>query len=322
MSQVVACWCIPSIFGFKDYRGSVKTDRYEYGYLENAKGRRFGVAIPHPNTELRFVLGNLFIWNPILAAIRMPLRAVCLLTADFARVGYQLARREWEMERQAWSLDENRQGLPPGTASLAGKIIAKSLLQLAINIMKIITYPFAMLAMAFATLYGCFIHPVDGMQMCSSIELAWSRQETSISRPACHPLYRLTDIAAICMQSEDAWEDRNLYINASPSRTQLMQIKKTLKQCGSFFNNEDVDVAKMQSWVATWQGTHQRRGHTGDFKKIIDSLNNIRALRLEIVEEQVKIQRGGSNENFMKCEESLEKILMDMHNLVDTVLPI
>ncbi len=292
MSAIVTYGCIPSLFGFKDFT-NVSNDRYKEGYRLAANGRRFNTAVPHPDGETRFCLAVIGIgFLSIIPAIRLPLRALCLLSGDFAKRGYELAKKDWDLERQAWSLNPDRNDSAPGKASLYGKVIAYSLWQLVKNIMKIATYPIAMVAMAFATLYGCLIHHADGMLMCSAIEQAWSRDGVVITTEGGEALYRFTDCIAACMQPEDVWDEVNLYGIGPSVSAYLGDIKRLLKNNSRFFEAEGISVELPLKWVEKWRNTSERYDHGADFMKVFQLLQQLQVQRIDLIEEQRKGNAG------------------------------
>lgn len=310
--------CIPSCFGWDNQRDFV-SDRYRRGYMQNIKtGQRFGIAFKHSTCNIRITFGRLFIVNPLLTAIRMPLRVVSLLSGDFARRGRDVARREWELERQAWSLYEHKHAPPPSRGSLRCKIVVRSLCELVKNIIKIVLYPLAMVAFAFAALYGCIIHPLDGMQMWSAIEHAWSRDGIVMESRRWHYYYRATDYIAICMQPENVWHDVNFYTFASSYPTHneendLREIQRKLQTWRLFFNREfENEFAGKKSpvdhcleWVSQWLETNERaRFH---FVPVLEKLDELRAVRSRIAGLQIKMQKGGDEQIAQALEQQNEK---------------
>ena len=184
-------------------------------------------------------------------------------------------------------------------------IVAKHVLwQLVKNIVKIVTYPIALIGLLLASLYG-MIDPINGRAFIASIEDAWSRDTISEEDALCHHAFRFGEYMAICMQPKDVWDQKNIYHVAADYhprslRSLLRQIHTMLKDKKRFFRNEGINVNHLSHAIEIYRQTIQavslnaqdeKNSVTGDLKQtapqieIRDHLETI-LTRLEILEEE------------------------------------
>lgn len=189
----------------------------------------YGEPLAKSDEDVRGVMFSLFIGATVVVALRMAYRSITLLTGDFIRAGYELATREQELEdlTNAQAAAEHEVIAPKGlvmaqdasrvvefaASSFAFKVIKYSLLQLVKNIVKIVAYPFAWIALEVSALYG-IVHTWDGRVLVTQMEHAFSRDivSESDSGPFAELRLRISDYVAICMAPEEIWDERNLYI--------------------------------------------------------------------------------------------------------------
>lgn len=311
MSSIKACGFVPSCFGFID-RQNIYNDKYKHGYRETASKERFSTVIPHPESELRCLLGLLVSGFPLVSAFRIPTRVFYLLSGDFVRRGYELAKKDWDLKRQAWSLNPGNTSAP-GKISLSLRTIAYSLWELVKNVIKIATYPLALVGLVFASLYGCLVHPSDGMRMVAALEYAWSRSGVVVTTEEGRALYQLSECLAVCMQSERAWEEANIYgsnpSNPSASET-LGNIKRLLSNNTAFFRAEQISVNRMLNWVEEWFKTGERHEQVqvNTFQNVLKSLQECQTYRAALVEAQI-------NNN----QEMVEEFKTKIQNVKDAI---
>lgn len=191
---------------------------------------------------------------PLLFAVRIPFRALSLCCGDFVWAGYQIAERNWRINRQIWSLDDTRNtnSLPPGVLAFCQQLAIQSLIQLAKNIVKLVTYPIAIVALAFSGLYGALIRPIEGKILVSWIEDTWSRDETCISEKNSVKTFlsgwnlMLGDFIAPCMMPRRVAIERNIYkcdveYNNETVKAQVRKIILLLTKENLFFQNEEIE---------------------------------------------------------------------------------
>lgn len=227
--------CVPSLFDWKDKRiddiGTVKDKQTK---------RTYGSATKDPNWQLRFKFTELTIFQlPVSLCLRIPCRIITLISGDFVWEGLYLAEKEWQLERQQWSLSDSEKPAP-SERDLCTKKAYYISLQFIKNIAKIVSYPLAMIALEFASLYGLFIHPLDGRKLFSTIEEFWSRYTFSDS-----DIPFFGDFIAPCMQPKDVWENRNLYGNDLDSPQSdfycaAQRVSRLMRDRETFFKNEKV----------------------------------------------------------------------------------
>lgn len=228
-------------------RGSVK---------DRSSGDLFGAVDPDSDCEIRQkMFALLIVQAPAMGLGRIPARIFALLTGDFIAAGIHFAKKEWHLERQLWSLSGNRKGKPPGKCALYGKIIKHSLWQLIKNIVKIATYPIAIVGLQFAALYGLF-NPLDGRKLWAMIEHAWSRDYIGEGWR-----WKDCDYLAPCMQPKRVWDQRNFYSSFSDPRTLrslLLEIVNIVRENRVFFERENVDPHAMTKQFESFRKKVQR----------------------------------------------------------------
>lgn len=180
-------------------------------------------------------------------AIRMAYRTCTLLTGDFIRAGCEKANAEWQLKSQEWSISEDHTKPLPSRSLIVAKHV---LMQLIKNVIKIATYPIALIGLVCASLYG-IIDPINGRRMIAAIEHAWSRDTV-----ACSVTYG--EYLAVCMQPKDVWDQKNIYQGAAHYHPQflrnlLREIDQTLKEKQQFFENETLDVKALLGKIDTYR---------------------------------------------------------------------
>jgi hypothetical protein len=295
--------------------------------------------------DIRLKMVALSLGQAPIMSIRMLGRIGAIFRGDFVRAGRHFAEKAWKLERQTWSLNPNPKALPPDESSLRNKVILHTIWQLIKNIVKIVTYPLAMIALQFAALYG-IINPADGRRMFSAIEHAWSRDY--FEPDWC---WQFLDYLAPCMQPKDVWESRNFYAaqeghDSGDYRSILLNISNKIKDNIQFYERETYGFGhsvaefvpilakvkqKITKLVQNFQNSteEQIEANTKTMEKIESSLRTIETslnlipqIREAIVNLQIqKIQGQDVNSkltqelgNLEKTKKDLEKEIAELAN--------
>lgn len=216
-----------------------------YRFRDKKSGDIFGSVSADRLNEIRSKMTLLALAQaPVGLFIRIPYRILALLSGDFVREGYDKAEKEWKLERQVAYLDNKP--VPSGNFTFGLKVSKKILWQLAKNVVKITTYPLALIAMEFAALYGIF-QPLTGRAIYASIEHAWSRDWVAISSRSedkNSPLkIKFGDYFAPCLQPKRVVDEVNLYrmcneYNSQSLNRQLHELRNFFAENREFFSNE------------------------------------------------------------------------------------
>jgi len=148
--------------------------------------------------RVKFIFISLFI-NPIFGLPRIAWRIACLVSGDFFGTGSSMAKSELQLDRQKWSLDRNRVSVPPSQGNLYAKVMTQVLWQLAKNVVKIVTYPIAIVLLETIALFGT-IAPLLSRTLFGMTENLWSRDQIFSFWP---DLF-IGDFMAPCMQPDGA----------------------------------------------------------------------------------------------------------------------
>lgn len=268
MTQSTTRSCMPSWFNWEDSRSYDSKNCVKSGYIKNLKtGATYGL-VKRTDCNLRSMFAVLAIFQaPILIVGRIPLRVVRILYADFNEVGLNIAEREWLTKNSKWSQEWSAKAPTPppaGTGSLYFQTALRSIWQLTKDIIRIVTYPLAIIALEFAALYAAFVHPIDGQKMWADVEHFWScdrRGIQSLSEPMVFTDW--CDYIAPCMQPKEVWDTRNLYrtfnrYDKNTIRSLILALEQRLILEKDFLLAEGVAVDKLQQTLKTFK---QESGH-------------------------------------------------------------
>jgi len=284
--------CCPSWFNWQDNR-TVDEDGDLTGYVVDLDSKRSYGMLHDPNNDIRVKLCVIAIFQiPWGLCVRMPYRAICLLTGDFFSEGVHKANKAWELERQQWSMNKTNETdtLPPSDTDLLFKATREVLKQLVINIVKVVTYPLAMIAIEFAALYGLILHPLDGRKFLATIEEAYSEgilREGEFQRD----LHAFGDFF-VCMQPEDVWKRKNLFRfddpNGNSIRARILRLENKLidredflKNEGLYTNIEDALSRARQKYTENKSNQNtlsQIKNHLIEWEKVLDNVGQWRKI--------------------------------------------
>ncbi|MBA3958414.1 MAG: hypothetical protein H0X51_08515 [Parachlamydiaceae bacterium] len=159
-----------------------------------------------------------------LSVIRLAYRVVAICCGDFLFVGHTKATDLWMQKRLKWA-EENcsKSAASGGRASVIGNRVfyqewAKaSLIELIKNVVKVVTYPLAIVGLILSSGYGALINPLDGRIVVAKIEEMWSRDGMYVSKKnkiMCALSLvnlQLGDYLAFCMQPQRVWTHHDFY---------------------------------------------------------------------------------------------------------------
>lgn len=267
MPEPISCWtALQWPFGFSwDDRPADQTGEI----VEKKSGAIFGHAVHDSNNQLRYkFIGLSFIQVPVML-MRIVYRIIRLFHIDFVDAGIQLARREWQLARlKHWKHCTAQ--LIEYTEPSWKWVVAKNIsLQLIKNILKIATYPLAIVGMELVSVYG-LINPLSARAMYGMIEHAWSRDVLEASNNN----WRLSDYFSPCMQPKAVWEERNLYMihggntpldvyQPATLRAMLCRLNGYLEERKEFFQlefaaNQGKSFAEIHAAIISYQSEINR----------------------------------------------------------------
>lgn len=233
--------------------------------------------------------------SSFLLLTRAPYRIAALCCGDFIWAGYRQAERNWNLERQAWSLTNSTKTLP-GKFAFCRELTIQSLKQLTKNIVKAVTCPLAAVALFFSALYGLLINLHDGRMFISKIENAWSRDEmyiddsskTSRFLSSCNLI--LGDYIAPFFQTRRVWIKRNIYANLTNYKrdhvcSKIRKILVTLQQEEQWMQKEGVDTKHIITFFKK-QLDQPHRKISNICEKYEELLTKIKKLMLAIISQQ------------------------------------
>lgn len=257
MSEPTSRSCMPSCFTWEDSRTYTDNgNKVEAGYIRNQKtGYTYGM-VKRTNCDLRFLLAVLAIFQaPALTLVRIPMRIIRLFHADFVATSRNSVEREWLIKNSRWSqqwTETNQTPIPASQSSICSQVALRSLWQLIKDIVRIVTYPIAIIALEFAALYGAIAHPLDGQKMWADIEHFWSSDPISIESNSDSMIFtEWFDYFAPCTQPKEVWDARNLYrtyarYDKNTLRSLTLALEQRLILERDFLIAEGADVDKLQ----------------------------------------------------------------------------
>ncbi len=172
--------------------------------IHKASGDRYGAESRDTDNEIRFKAAGLFMGQALNTIIlRIPYRIFQLCTGDFVHAGRVLGERKWNAAVLRYGINGS-QGKAPSFNGIVRKEICWQFVK---NIVKIVTYPLAIVAMQFATLLA-IISPVPGRRLIALIEEAWSREFFICNN---YTMLRVSEFLAFCLQPQRVWRESNIY---------------------------------------------------------------------------------------------------------------
>lgn len=262
----------------------------------------------------------------IFLILRIPYRILSLISGDFVFAGYQIAERNFRLQRQIWSINliEHKKNTCLPNFFAFYWIIA-SAHQLALNILKIGFYPLAIVGIFFGALYGNFVKREDGRFIISNIENFFSRSElvvddTSPNRiQATYRNINLGDFALACMQTRQEQAKRNFYAFFKNDRYDRLScnslnfaIQRLVKSELMFYTNEGFGNLPQEM-----------EGYRKKYKtmfKLYDTENNASNLALEILNclKKLKVSRE-KVVIALKKDENIDKATRELHQLTSQI---
>lgn len=233
------------------------------GHVQDKQTHEIYRNARYNDLDLTHIFQNLVVFQiPYMLGIRLQRRIINLLQGDFIFKGYQQAEHEWLTENsknsQAWSPHFTWISPPVGYTSLYTNTIIKILWELVKEIAKIVTYPFAMIALEYSALHGVFINPQDGRKMWSSIEYVWSVSDPVDNTDQIDVCLDSLHFLAPCLQPDNVWEERNLFrtktmYHAGTLRSRMCAIKHNLLANRNFYDQEGLDVKRILKSLEAYQ---------------------------------------------------------------------
>lgn len=255
--KTMFCAC-PLGFDFDDKRDDKNVKRV----IEKKSGARYGFIGNDKNGTLRAKFAALFFGQAAFNVVfRMPIRLAKLMECDFKRIGTRQAVRELRTECARKTKEANagkktwEKIVQPEETELRNLIWKKSLWQLVKNIMKLVTYPIAIVGLQLATVYG-LINPNGGRVLYAMIEEAWAREE--LPEDVEHTLeIKWGEYFAACMQPDDIVERDNLLPSAlvglpyhkDTLRSLMSHLNRVIKREAEFYKTTGVDVEKLLATI-------------------------------------------------------------------------
>lgn len=235
----------PTLFDWVDNRTYNKEGIATGIFYVKGSNVRYGMA-RHNDDGIRYVFIQLIgLQIPYMLFVRLPNRIYNLIKGNFISKGIELGTLDW----LAQNSKRSQAGDVVGRSSLFAHIVARSLWELAKEIVKIATYPLAMIALEFSALYGKFASPKDGQKMWSDVEYAWSSNLVDNTGKAS----LITDtpqFLGACMQPEHVWREAAMHrkakdYNPLTLRSRMNTIKNQLMSQRGFLEQEGLDVVRM-----------------------------------------------------------------------------
>lgn len=238
----------PRCFDWEDTRtynrkGRVQSGRYTVKGTDDVYG-----VVPHTNAEFQQIFQTLASTQLLyMTFVRIPNRIYNMINGNFIHYTYESAELAW----LAKNSKKSQIGKTFGSAGRLYQHISIAIWELAKEIIKIVTYPLAIVALQFSALYGYFIHPLDGLRMWSFVESTWS---CSIKNKhvylACDDA--MQQALAPCMHTKRFWDEKNLYAfqayyHPYTLRSRILEINQLLTSQKNFLENEGLDVARTLS---------------------------------------------------------------------------
>ncbi len=145
------------------------------------------------NAVIAFFLQAIF-----MTCVRIPCRILTLISGDFIKGGIAIGTRKYDVICGRLTRGE-MVGLKPSK----NKLIAKEIcVQLVKNIIKIVTYPLAIIGIQFCTVLALF-SPLPGRRMIGEIESLWSRDRFELFNDdsSSHPVWKFTRFSDILFET-------------------------------------------------------------------------------------------------------------------------
>lgn len=166
--------------------------------------------------------------------VRIPFRLYDIFSGDTIRRGIANAQHEFRILK----VEKNGKVSKLAYALLLAKNI---LLCLAKDIMKLVTYPLAMIALQFAAILGVS-SPLDAWVIYGKIEDFWRPDNSLQKYKAAHECKNLMLMySAPCMQTQEAYRQNNLYpilggdYSETDLRTLRMRLSRELERFSIYF---------------------------------------------------------------------------------------
>ncbi|MDE3046558.1 MAG: hypothetical protein KGJ02_07965 [Verrucomicrobiota bacterium] len=327
MSQQIVA--LPSCSGWRFWHDPEFPENEKIGTWTHIKtGRVYGFSTRDTPWELRKKFFPLCIFTFPGTAARIAYRTLALLSGDFIRSGLAKGEAEWQLKSQEWSLNSNRkiEQLPSHSLLLIKHILR----DLVLNVLKIVTYPLACIALQFTALYG-LLDPINGRAAFSRIEEIWSRDISSGIR-SCGLFIQFSEFSAPCMQPKDVWEKNNLFAyrphyDPHSSKSLFLQIQNIFKKKEKIFVNEKIDIQRFQTEIIeNYRNQYQKIRKSvkitnessiaepiknpldSVLESFIQDLESIQRLRAEIVKKYQASPSSSCNQEMKELDKHVELI--------------
>lgn len=245
----------PTLFDWDDTRKYDQKGEVLSGRVRDKKTQEVYGILKYNDEGIRGVFASLSGFQaPFMTALRLPKRISDLNIAKVIERVYTCAYYDWLADNSKRS----QAGSAPSHLSLYFKVARYTVWEIAKEIVKIATYPIAMIALEFCALYGFFINPVDGRKMWSTVEYLWSVSKPAETLTQWNPLNDNIGFLAPCMQPESVWEERSLFRALSKQyhpgtlRSILLMLKRQIAKQKQFLEEEGVDVKTLLGRIRTY----------------------------------------------------------------------
>lgn len=263
--------------------------------INRETGEVYNSVFQEDNKCIRIKFFGIATTQTFMVALRPLYRVGAIFSGDWVRTGVAFAKREWELERQAASIQ--RKASIPGEWSLIGKKVKHCLWQLVKNIIKAVTYPLAAVGIIFACLYGALVNIHTGREWISKIENLWARDLLKI-QGGWKPLICISDYLAPCMLSQRNYEYiYRLHLIESPgARIRVMQKLNIMR---AYYENEGIAVEKIIrvdlagkffTYVNSKDKESISKSNCNIFNKIEKELNLVEQAREAAIKNRKKIK--------------------------------
>lgn len=243
LGSVCCQW--PPGFSFEDQR-----DTSGHGHVIDSKTQaKYGIA-GETDKQLRLKCLGLFLGTQAVfnGGYRLLHRVKDLLCGDFVYAGNHLALKELRVEYARKSNAVKNTLITPSHEEVRNVKIKHTLWQLIKNIVKLVTYPLAIVGMQLAALYGIF-NPHSGRALYAMIEDAWAHEVLSPELVSTFQI-RCSDYLVPCMQPKEVVEKHDLMrlivhpgkYHPDTLRSIVSHIHRKLNAESEFYANVGVDV--------------------------------------------------------------------------------
>jgi len=310
-SQVFQPGCPPKCCNFNFVRNKDRS------LSETVSG---SVYIKDDEATLRGKFFALSIVQSIAGLVRLAFRITCLVTGDFFWAGYNIAKIELQNQRKEWSasrgLNRDRVSIPPElSGNFSTRVMSKSLCQLAKNVVKIVTYPFAIVLMEGIALYG-LIQPVLSRTLFGLTENLWARDKIFISRYEKHEVgNRFSDYTAPCMQPDGVISKKGMHYDSNSNDVEEVfhLIMSKIYEKKLFYSDDG--IAKINKNIRDAFSPQDEKSVSVILNKLKEGkalLENALALHDEFIEQQINVANGVSDTLEIKYEALCDA--MDLFN--------